>query len=161
MGFFSKLFGSEIKCPACGSRARDSLSGPRCTSPDCRLYVSPGGRPATGRRDTGPPIADVPVKFDDPIVIEYTNFQDEEKDFVGSQKSLRRRNAHISVRVEPTGRRITLALDRIRNRPSIESGMPPQPDSNEARVLNYHTRRGSTSDLYESLRQKYPEYEPD
>jgi hypothetical protein len=161
MGFFSKLFGSEIKCPACGSRARDSFSGPRCTSPDCNLYVSPGGQRAAARKDTSPPVADSSVKFSDPIVIEYTNFQDENKEFVGSRKSIRRRNAHISVRVEPTGRRIRLALDRIRNRPAVESAMPPQPDSNEARILNYHARRGSTSERYESLRQKYPEYEPD
>lgn len=74
------------------------------------------------------------------------------------RNSMRRRGAHLSVAVEPTGRRIALKLEKISDREVIEGQIPPEPNADEKRVLTYHNRRGTTSPLCESLRAKYSDY---
>ena len=69
----------------------------------------------------------------------------------------------------PTGTRIALDRERIGNLAEIEStlelaererALGRSPTAAERRVLLYHARRGTTSALYERLRQQYPDWSP-
>ena len=94
------------------------------------------------------------------IAVRYRNHRDEHKTFGGDRRTLRRRGRHISLNVEPTGRRIALAANRIQNLDEVESALGRLPTPREAQVLAYHARRGTTSERYEALRQKYPDWSP-
>ncbi len=96
--------------------------------------------------------------FANPIEIQYVNAQGEAKTFAGDANSIRVKGKHISVCVQPTGARIALSRDRIGNPGAIDAIVCDLPDADEARVLNYHKSRGTTSERYEQLRQKYPNY---
>ena len=173
MGLFD-LFARTVDCPVCGrAGARKSLfSGVQCPNRDCvnfdsELLFQREGRART-RRDRGPReklVARAPLTGDyDPgthaIDVRYTNFLGEEKTFVGDRRTLRRVGRHFSVRVKPTGKRIALALNRIHNVDEVKEATERCPSRREARVLEYHGRRGSTSALYEELREKYPDWSP-
>ena len=92
------------------------------------------------------------------IQIGYTNYLGQQKVFVADPKSLRVKGAHISVCVQPTGIRIALKSKRIADRGAIGAIVASLPSSDEARVLRYHQRRGTTSPLYEQLRRVYPNH---
>ncbi len=101
------------------------------------------------------------IGFPSPIEIQYGNYQGEEKTFVGNSLTLYRKGAHISAEVEPAGIRITLHREKIRNLEEIEPHLAiieKGPGPVETRVLKFHKKRGTTSPLYESLRQKYPHF---
>jgi len=96
------------------------------------------------------------------IEIRYQNFAGEYKTFTGDYRSAYISGHHVVIRVIPTGKRISLNLERIENRDEVESlvAANPRPTANERRILHYHLKRGSTSQLFEQIRSKYPHYEP-
>ena len=96
------------------------------------------------------------------IEIRYTNFVGEQKTFTGDYRSAYIRGRHIVIRLIPTGKRISLNLEKIENRSEVEPlvAANPRPSANERRILHYHLKRGSTSALFEQIRSKYPHYEP-
>ncbi len=123
-----------------------------------RRYRNPrtGARIERGAAHTG---AFEPGPFR--IEVRYENFRGEPRTFIGDRRTLLRRGNHLSLQVMPTGIRIALSRDRIQNLAeveSVESAMGPQPTGQERRVLLYHAKRGTTSELCERLRQKYPEW---
>ena len=96
------------------------------------------------------------------IEIRYKNFMGQDKTFTGDYRSAYIRGGHVVIRVVPTGKRISLNLERIENRSEVEPlvAANPRPSANERRILHYHLKRGSTSALFEQIRSKYPRYEP-
>lgn len=95
------------------------------------------------------------------IEIRYRNFIGEDKTFTGDYRSAYIRGRHVVIRVVPTGKRIALNLESIQNRQEVESRIAsnPRPSPNERRILHYHLKRGSSSPLFEEIRQKYPDYQ--
>ena len=99
------------------------------------------------------------------IAIRYTNHQGHVKTFTADADSARREKNHIKVRVAPQGKVITLSRERIQNLSEVEAAFPqrvdpgqPWPTPRERQVLSYHSKRGSTSPLYERIRAKYPRW---
>ena len=162
------LFARDVDCPRCGTPgARQGLfGGVSCPNRGCDNY-SPRQMHerlemplATPPRDLSPvPAGDFDAGVHR-IAVRYRNHRDEHKTFGGDRRTLRRRGRHISLNVEPTGRRIALAANRIQNLDEVESALGRLPTPREAQVLVYHTRRGTTSERYEALRQKYPDWSP-
>ena len=58
------------------------------------------------------------------IEVRYRNAKGEDKTFTGDRASLRRRKAHLTLRVAPEGIRIALRADRIANRAEVEGAIP-------------------------------------
>jgi len=116
----------------------------------------PPGSDAMSMR-AAPAVPQGNVSFASRIEIQYTNFRGEGKTFVANRDTLALRRGHVVVEVEPSGAKIALKRDRIGNRDAVESAIPDAPSAKEASVLRYHRERGTTSELYESLRQKYPD----
>jgi len=162
MSFFGKLFGLTTECPACGTpAAKVSFFGIKCRSAGC-IHHDPGYEREPLRSGAVHWSQLPPVTFDDPIQIEYTNHAGEPKTFTCDRRSLRIRGRHLSARVAPSGRRITLKLEGIGNLSQIEPAVVeaqsrPEPTGHEAYVMGYHSRHGTTSALNESLKAKYPE----
>ncbi len=98
---------------------------------------------------------------DGAIEIRYRNFRGENKTFTGDYRTAYIRGRHVVIRVEPSGKRISLKLSAIENRDEIEqrAGENPRPEPNERRVLHYHLKNGTTSELFERIRRKYPNYQ--
>jgi len=96
------------------------------------------------------------------VEIRYQNFAGEHKTFTGDYSSAYISGHHVVIRVIPTGKRISLNLERIENRDEVEPlvAANPRPTANERRVLHYHLKHGSTSQLFEQIRRKFPNYEP-
>ena len=102
-----------------------------------------------------------PVPFDPDnyaISVEYENFRGEQKTFLGDWRSLRTRRRHISLSVAPTGQRITLSQDRIQNLAEVATAVARLPTGQQRRVMAFHKNRGTTSPLYESLLDSFPEW---
>ncbi|MFH1707782.1 MAG: hypothetical protein ABIF71_07680 [Planctomycetota bacterium] len=100
-------------------------------------------------------------KARDPLVIKYVNYKEVPRTLVAEKFSLRAKKGFISVCVEPTGKRITLKLERIQNMAEIQPVLgllDKLPTRQEQKVLNYHMRRGTTSALFDKLKQKYPQW---
>lgn len=156
MGLFSKLLGLTIRCPQCNTPgAKDGFAGVKCQRTGCMFYDAVY---ATQQAQT-PWEGQESVSFSSPISIQYENFRGETKTFVGESSSVRRRHAHISVAVQPTGRRIALRRDKIANLQEVENAAPPPgPPPRDAKVLAFHKKRGTTSPLYEELCRKYPDF---
>lgn len=140
MGFLSKLLGSKITCPLCGSpNAQDAFDHPKCTNRGCRNYDSeyawktnprrstsatastaPAERPAPAaadlaRRKSQTPASPTSVAAAgaDHVVIPYVNYQSRNVTFVGDPTSARNRGLFISVCVKPKGVRIALRKTKI------------------------------------------------
>jgi hypothetical protein len=116
-----------------------------------------GWSSSSGAGQSGPPGGS--------IVIQYRNFQGQNKTFQADARSLHREKNHIVAKVAPQGREINLSRDRIQNLQEVESKMPQRvasgqnwPTPRERQVLNYHKKHGSTSPLYEKIRAKYPNW---
>jgi len=111
---------------------------------------SSGPRPVQGSFDPG----------EAGIQIQYKNFRGQAVTFTGDRRAAYTRKEHLVIRVVPTGRRISLKRSSIQNLGEVESQITPssQPSPDERRVLNYHLRRGSSSELFQKIRQKYPDY---
>ena len=102
-----------------------------------------------------------PMPFDPskyPISVEYENFLGEQKTFVGDWRSLRTRRHHISLSVAPTGQRITLSQDRIQTLAEGATAVARLPTGQQRRIMAFHKNRGTTSPLYESLLDNFPEW---
>jgi len=102
-----------------------------------------------------------PVPFDPDnyaISVEYENFRGEQKTFLGDWRSLRTRRHHISLSVAPTGQRIALSQDRIQNLAEVSAAVARLPTAQQRRIMAFHKNRGSTSPLYESLLESFPEW---
>ena len=78
---------------------------------------------AQGRRDPHPAEPFDPAGARR-IEIRYRNWRDRDRTFIGDRTTLRRRRQHVTVRVEPTGGRIALRVDRIANRAEVEGAIP-------------------------------------
>jgi hypothetical protein len=96
------------------------------------------------------------------IQIAYKNFAGEMKSFTGDVRTLYSVGRHVVFRAVPTGRYISLKLASIQNRSEVESQLDkyPLPTANERRILNYHRKHKTSSQLYEQLLQDYPNYFP-
>ena len=160
------LFARNTDCPLCGERrARKQLLGPvRCPNRDCQNFDSQlaGQRErAIGGQESSPAERPLAGHFQPGVYrieVSYENFRGEEKTYVGDRRTLRRRNNHLSLCLVPTGQRVAFSRDRIRNLAELEDFLSRQPTPMELRVLNYHSKHRTTSELYESLRTKYPDW---
>ena len=155
--------GEKIDCPTCGTAgARKSRDG----SIRCKNQTCPNFDPslAMGRK-----IAPVPTRGnfqpEHPISVRYINFVGQNRDFSAERESLVRKRNHIVAQVAPTGRKITLARNRIQNLGEIEPYLPHKlepgqdwPSGRERQILNYHKKHGTTSPRYEQVRAKYPNW---
>jgi hypothetical protein len=183
MGLFDFL-AWDTTCPRCGDRrARKPLLGRvKCTNRDCANFDldlmtqreeaglrQPASAPAGPQRQyrnprTGEMVAKEVRDHFDPgqagIDVHYTNFRGEEKSFRGDRRTLRRRGNHLSLRLAPTGQRAAFARDRIHNLAELEEALRQVPTPREQWVLYFHSKRRSTSPLYERLRVKYPHWSP-
>src|SRR4029077_9828185 len=76
------------------------------------------------------------------VMIRYRNFRGQEQTFTADPESAVRKNNHISVRVTPTGHRVTLSRGRIQNLPELDAALAervapgqPGPTQRERQVL--------------------------
>ena len=182
MGLFD-VFSSWVKCPACGGTGakKGLLGGVRCPNRSCNNFDTnlmheveqPGYNRHAGQEGkafhinprTGEPVYKDPPQGefnpgDYAMEIRYDNQQGEYKVFISDQRSVRGFNKHVSAQVVPTGTRITLRRDRIQNLDEIEAAIDQNPQGKERRILKHHLRKGSTSELFEQLRAKYPNWDP-
>jgi hypothetical protein len=166
MGFLTRLFGGTDRCPACGKpMAKLSLFSTQCLAQEC-IHYDPGYAHEFEERRIPNWQETPPVTFERSVRIHYTNWMDEAREFTADATSLRRRRQHISACVAPTGQRIALKADRIANLAELKPHLPSEqstvtgPTPDEARVMRFHHRRGTTSELNESLRAKYPDFRP-
>lgn len=159
------LFESTQSCPVCHwPQARKSWFGGRvrCPNPDCPNFEAAlqgaSGRvaapkPASRARKAAPFPAGEKL-----VTIRYRNFRGEEKRFEADPLSLRIRNAHVSARVAPTGRRIALKKDSIGNRDEVLALAAKVPTGVDRKILTYHLLRGTTSERFEEVRRRYPDW---
>lgn len=165
MGLFDWLW-KDATCPACGREfAKKRGNKVKCRNKECKnfdmdLFNQP--EPHQTSRDVESPRT-LRGNFDpgaNSIEIHYTNYRGDTKTFTGDRTSFKTVQNHLSVRLAPTGTRVTLARERITNLDHllqyIHAG--PEPTSREKQVLAYHKKRRSTSPLYEELRHKYPNW---
>jgi hypothetical protein len=159
--------GEKIECPHCGTADARKTSDQiiHCKNMSCPNFdsgLASGGR--LRRRYTA-----VPTRGDfvpeHPVSIRYVNFVGQDRDFSTERDSLLRKKNHIVAQVAPTGRKITLSRDRIKNLGEVESHMPQRvepgqnwPTGRERQILNYHKNHGTTSPRYEQVRAKYPNW---
>jgi hypothetical protein len=161
------MFKKSIVCPECRTRGavKSALGRIRCRNVSCRHYDSsalhepmeiPQGRPGPTTAHQG--------AFDpgaDGIRIRYRNFRGDETEFFGDRRTVRFTKAHMSIRVAPTGTRISLWQKFVQNLGALKRGEPAaQPTGVERQILGYHRKRGTTSPRYEALRRKYPNWNP-
>jgi hypothetical protein len=168
MGIFDFL-GKRCSCPACGRPFAWRLFGKvKCRHPGCARFdreyaekVAPElaklraaslqSRPREGKFDPG----------ENSVAIQYTNYLDVDGTYTGDRRTVKRSNEHISIRLAPTGERVTFARARIQNLGEVEQWIQadrPSPSVRERGILNYHKKKGTTSPLYEQIRQKYPDF---
>jgi len=159
------IFAAHVNCPSCGDLgARRLLWTIKCRNMACQYFdpetlqqahlEPPSGKPATPRAAGVRSAASFGgTPFRDKLNIQYRNFRGEDKNFVADAATARRRGNHISICVQPTGKRIALSRDRIANLQEVER-MIPSPV--ESRILSYHRHHGSSSPRYEDARRKYP-----
>ena len=94
------------------------------------------------------------------IQIQYLNFRSEMKTFVGDKGTIRAKGKFVSLRVAPTGRRVTFNRECIQNRADVDAAMRqfPAPNPVEAQILGYYRKHGGSTPRYEQLRKKFPAY---
>ena len=166
--FLFDIFAAHVSCPACGDPgARRFLWMVECRNMACRHFdpetmqqgpMQPPGMPAPAPPHPSFPRPSAPSGFGASaikgnVTIHYRNFRGEDKSFVGDAVTLRRRGNHISLCVQPTGRRIALSRDRIANLQEVER-MIPSPV--ERQILSYHRHHRTSSPRYEEALRKYP-----
>ncbi len=164
-GWFSR--GEKIECPNCGSSGAIKTSDEliHCKNQSCPNFdpgLVLGGRLV--RHYTSLPTRGDFVP-EHPVSIRYLNFVGQDRDFSAERDSLVRKKNHIVTQVAPTGRKIALSRDRIKNLSEVESHMPRRiepgqnwPTGRDRQILNYHKNHGSTSPRYEQVRAKYPNW---
>jgi len=157
-----------VNCPECGTwGAKKSLFKVKCVNPNCRKYDAERAAEVAQSRVTGKNASEVFTHLKgkaDPeeytLQIRYRNFRGDEMVYAAHPRTLYQSGVHVVARLAPTGKRVTFALEKIQNRDEVETALRenPQPSGHERRVLRYHLKRGTTSALFEKLRQKYPNY---
>ena len=162
-------FDDAVACPKCGTwGAKKSLWKVKCTNPSCEKYDSEYAEAFRQSRIVGKPANEVFPHLQgkaDPndysMRIRYQNFRGNQIIYSADPRSAYQQGAFVVVRLAPTGKRVSFKLAKIQNRGDVESVLRdnPQPSANERRVLRYHSRRGSTSPVFEALRQKYPKFQ--
>ncbi|HUK53851.1 MAG TPA: hypothetical protein VL099_11230 [Candidatus Binatia bacterium] len=171
MGFLDR-FGKECVCPLCrGKGAWKTMGKVKCRNANCPNFDLEHSRSAQGATNS---LGSVPVDTSrlsgnfDPgesrVEIRYRNAQGEDRIFAGDGSSIRESGEHISLRLVPTGKRAAFAKKWVGNLSDVmdasrQARTPAVPSDRECRVLRFHKRRGTTSPLYESLREKYPNFE--
>jgi hypothetical protein len=164
-------FDDAVACPKCGTRgAKKSFWKVKCTNPSCEKYDSEYAEAFRQSRIVGKPAMEVFPHLEgkvDPrdysLQIRYQNYLGHEIIYSADPGSAYARGEFAVVRLAPTGRLVSFKLARIQNRGDVESilNKNPQPSGYERRVLRYHLRRGSSSELFEELRKLYPNFRLD
>lgn len=177
MGFLDFLTGKN-KCPRCGTPgATIEGSQVRCLNPTCEWFDQSLLRGLSGGQTQAPPPASPVMRgtasgsvaaglgSGRTVTIRYRNFRGQDLTFTADAESGRRKKNHISVRVLPTGQRVTLSRARIQNLRELDENLPQRvapgqqwPTPRERQVLGYHKKHGTTSPLYEKVRAKYPDW---
>jgi len=167
MGLFD-FSGSMVSCPVCGARrAKKSFWKIMCVNPDCTKYDSEYAAKANLSRITGKSAADVFPHLQGsfsprvPLTLEYENFRGDQLTYLADVAGAYRTGDYLVIRVAPTGRRIAFRFSGIKDRAELEARISQSevPVAQERRILNFHLRRGTSSDLFLELRKKYPDYE--
>jgi|SRR5208282_5919222 len=162
-------FDDAVACPKCGVwGAKKSFWKVKCTNPSCEKYDPEYAEAFRQSRIVGKPASEVFPHLkgkadpnDYSLRIRYNNFRGNEIIYSADPGSAYQSGEFVVVRLAPTGRRVSFKLARIQNRSDVESILSenPQPAGNERRILRYHSRRGSSSPVFEKLRQKYPTFQ--
>jgi hypothetical protein len=165
LDFLISLFsgGSGIQCPSCGTQgARKTNDGlVLCKNPQCPYF----GR--VGKLRQAGTIVPTGGNFHarNPISIRYRNFAGQDRTFSAELSTLIRKNNHLVAEVAPTGGTVTISRDRIQNLAEVEAVMPQRvapgqdwPTPRERQILGYHKKHGTTSQRYEQVRAKYPDW---
>jgi hypothetical protein len=163
---FLDFLGKPCVCSSCGETGALKVLGKvKCRNMSCthfdpeyaaraeadlerRRKASAESRPCSGNFDPG----------ENRLEIRYVNFLGVEGTYAGDRRTLWRTNNHFSLLLAPTGRRVSFVRDRIRNLGEVEQWLVEMPTPRERHVLDYHRKKGSTSSLFQKLRQKYPSY---
>jgi len=158
-----------VFCPECGAwGAKKSLFKVKCVNPECRKYDAERGAAFEQNKVRGKSANDVFAHLkgkadadEYTLKIRYRNFRGDEIIYSAHPGTLYQRGVHVVARLAPTGKRVTFKLAKIENRSEVETILRenPQPSGHERRVLRYHLKRGTSSALFEKLRQKYPHYQ--
>ncbi|HVN10032.1 MAG TPA: hypothetical protein VMV61_13725 [Patescibacteria group bacterium] len=171
MGLFDFL-GKKCDCPICGRpNAWEARGKVKCWNKECPNYDAAYrrehapvdvGSEAFEKVDSGWSGKFDPGEFR--VKVMYRTAQGENRYYEGDVRTIRDVRAHISMRIVPTGRRVAFDKSRVKNLEELKSHPAssfhdPKPTAAESKVLRAHSRRGTTSPLFETLRQKYPNYE--
>jgi len=169
MGLFDSAT-DGAKCPECGTwGAKKTLWKVKCVNSSCSKYDSEHAAAYQQNRLVGkhateafPHLKGKARPEDYSLNIRYKNFRGDELIYSADPSSGYAKNQHLVIRVAPTGHRITFRTAAIQNRGDVEARLPkdPQPNPQERKILNHHLRRGTTSRLFEEVREKYPDYQP-
>jgi hypothetical protein len=161
-------FDDAVACPKCGTwGAKKSLWKIKCTNPSCVKYDSEYAEAFRQSRVVGklaseifPHLKGKADPNDYSLQIRYQNFQGHEIVYSADPGSAYRQGEFVVVRLAPTGKRVSFKFSRIQNPSDVASVLSenPQPLGDERRILRYHLRRGSSSKVFEELRQKYPNF---
>jgi len=162
MGLFDWM-GSACACPLCRQKGAKRFGGKvKCASIGCANYDRDYAEKAA--QNPGPaatPLLQFSGSFRpvDSVEIRYRNFRGDDQTYVGDASTIREVSQHISICLVPTGKRVAFAKKWLTNPSDLHPpDSSPTPTNRERQVLNFHKKRGSTSSLYESLRQKYPNF---
>ena len=130
-----------------------------CKNFDSRLLEKPFLRPASpaaylaehsGSFDPGP----------NTVIVLYRNFRGEDVEFQGDRTTVRSGKRRVSLRISPTGKKVSLAKKFVRNLSELESCAKTYPEECllpvERQVLGYHRKHGTTSPRYEEVLRKHP-----
>jgi len=159
-----------VQCPLCRTQGAEKfLFLLRCPNPQCPKFDAEWARESSRTRVA--PTTLVPLEppagtFDpgpDRFAIRYRNFQGFDREYTADRRTGRRRGNNVSFRVKPTGRRINFNRRFIQNLAEVDALLAEkslQPNARERQVLGYHKKFGTTSPLYEQIRQKFPHWQP-
>ncbi|HXA82842.1 MAG TPA: hypothetical protein VNY56_07030 [Methylomirabilota bacterium] len=172
MGFFDS-WGSLVACPVCGTRrASKFLWKIKCRNPNCRNfdteYAAKADLAIIRNKNAAEVFSHLKGTFTPgvgSIRIRYENFRGDHLNYIADAKDAYRAGEFVVMRVAPTGRRIAFRLSSIQNRGELEASLASQdtkniPNVRERRILDFHLRRGTSSQLFREVREKYPEYRP-
>ena len=161
-------------CPECRSKgAKSSFKGPRCPNSQCPRYDASVAGANLGALSNSSPLPNFRGNFDpgaDAVRIHYRNFEGDDRVFTGDAKSLRKTKRGYTIKITPTGKRISLIKKFLKNPLELdrlaeahtppETGRRDEPFGADRQVLAYHLKRKSTSAKFEAARRKYPNWTP-
>ena len=170
MGFLDS-WGSLVACPVCGTRRASKLLWKiKCRTPTCRNFDAEYAAKADlaiirnkNAAEIFPHLKGTFTPGASSIQIRYENFRGDQLNYLADMENAYRTGEFVVMRVAPTGRRVAFRMSSIQNRGEVEARWVSQdrkniPNVQERRILNFHLRRGTTSQLFREVREKYPEY---